>query len=106
MVLRESGKYKDALDHIEKNESYIVDKLAVVSIKGRFEPLRLSMRLEKNISLFLKAEMNYKIGEISRAEALYNDLIDRNPDNLEYYQKLELCKNMSKYICSRKIFAF
>ncbi len=43
--------------------------------------------------------MHYNLGEISKAEALYYDLIDRNPDNLEYYQKLQLCKSLGERIC-------
>lgn len=73
MVMREAGLYAQALEHILKNENSIVDKLAVEEIKG---------------DCYLNLNNAEKVDEI------YNNLIERNPDNLKYYRILEKYKNL------------
>ncbi|XP_070553999.1 N-alpha-acetyltransferase 15, NatA auxiliary subunit-like [Ptychodera flava] len=67
-VMREAGVYQEALDHLNKYENQICDKLAI-----------------KEIS----AELNLKLNKFKEAEALYHDLTARNPENHEYYSCLE-----------------
>ena len=37
------------------------------------------------------AEIHLEKGQFSAAETLYRSLIERNPDNLTYYEQLEKC---------------
>lgn len=65
-ILRESGDADKALKHIEEFESQIVDKLAVKEIVG---------------------ELCLTLGDYAKAEAIFEGLIKRNPENTLYYQK-------------------
>ena len=75
MVLREAGLYSKAIEHLNKNESFIVDKLCVEE---------------------LRAEAHMKLSLFDKAQEIYLNLVDRNPDKLLYYKQLEICKNLSK----------
>lgn len=66
-VIKESGNYEKAMQHMEKYQVEILDKLAVKETKG---------------DLCLKLE---RFGD---AVAIYKDLIKRNPENTLYYNKL------------------
>ena len=68
MIIRESGKMKEALDHLITHEHQIPDKLAVTE---------------------LKAYINLELNNHKEAENYYWDLLNRNPENVGYYQQLE-----------------
>lgn len=68
MVLREKGNMQDALDHLDKYDSQIVDRLFVQETKG---------------------EIYLQMGRTSEAAVVYTDLINRNPENWAYYKGLE-----------------
>lgn len=74
MVIREAGFYAQAVEHLNKFESNIVDKLAVEEFR---------------------AELYFKLNLLDKSKEIYLNLIERNPDNLLYYKQLELCKNLS-----------
>ena len=74
MVLREAGSYSKAIEHLNRNDVYIVDKLCVEE---------------------LKAESFMKLSQFDRAQEIYLNLIDRNPDKLAYYKQLATCRNLS-----------
>ncbi|KAG7304786.1 hypothetical protein JYU34_010151 [Plutella xylostella] len=67
MVLAESGQYERALQHLHKFSSQILDKLAI----------------KEN-----SAEYYLKLKRFKEAEAVYEDLLKRNPENVMYYHKL------------------
>ncbi|XP_030638927.1 N-alpha-acetyltransferase 15, NatA auxiliary subunit a [Chanos chanos] len=67
-VLREAGLFKEALDHLTSHEKQICDKLAVEETKGE---------------LFLKLDRSAEAAEV------YQNLLERNPENWSYYQGLE-----------------
>ena len=60
---------------LEDNQKYILDKLT----------------LEE-----MRADSCVKANQKAKAIKIYEDLIERNPDNLVYYKKLEECLNLSK----------
>ncbi|EDO40471.1 predicted protein, partial [Nematostella vectensis] len=68
MVLRESGQLNEAIKYLDTNEPLICDKLAIKEVQGQ---------------IFIE------LGERSKAEAIYRDLIKRNPENHSYYKRLE-----------------
>lgn len=67
LVIQESGDYKSALKHLEDNQDQIVDKLT----------------LKENLG-----ELNLKLKQNEKAAKYYDQLIQRNPENTLYYQKL------------------
>ncbi|XP_002740751.1 N-alpha-acetyltransferase 15, NatA auxiliary subunit [Saccoglossus kowalevskii] len=73
-VMRESGMFNEALNHLETYERQICDKLAANEIKGA-----LCLRL----------------GKMKEAELIYRDLIARNPENHENYRRLEEALGLS-----------
>ena len=74
MVIREAGLYNKAIEHLNKHQVNIVDKLCVEELKG---------------------ESYMKLGLFEKAQEIYLNLIDRNPDHLASYKQLEICKNLS-----------
>lgn len=68
MVIRESGTLEEALQHLEKYEEQISDKLSVLETR---------------------AEILVQLGRLDKAEEIYRELLNRNPENLAYYQGLE-----------------
>jgi len=70
MILREQGKDKECLEHIEKYEHLMTDKL----------------KLQEN-----KALLHMKLGNHSEAEKIYRELVKRNPENKLYYEGIEKC---------------
>ncbi|KAL4230867.1 N-alpha-acetyltransferase 15 [Mactra antiquata] len=68
LLLRESGKMQEALDHLEKFDSQIVDRLTVSETRG---------------------EIYLKLGRYKDAAVIYTDLINRNPENWDYFKGLE-----------------
>jgi peptide alpha-N-acetyltransferase len=77
MVYAEAGLYEKALKHLDENEKYIVDKL----------------KLQE-----MRADCYYNLNKMDQATKLYEELLERNPDNLLYYKKLESCLNLSNMI--------
>lgn len=69
-ILREQGKFKESLDHLEKYEERITDKLKVQELKAS-----LMMQLDKP----------------DKAEEVYRQLVKRNPENVLYYEGIEKC---------------
>ncbi|XP_026318043.1 N-alpha-acetyltransferase 15, NatA auxiliary subunit [Hyposmocoma kahamanoa] len=74
MVLAESGQYERALQHLQKFQSQILDKLSVKETSG---------------------EYLLKLKRYKEAETVYEDLLKRNPENVMYYQKLVEAKQLS-----------
>merc|ERR1712001_10506 len=69
MVMQESGDYAGALAHLDKYEDQICDKLSLLENRG----------------------LNFiRTKQLEEAELIYLDLIQRNPGNHLYYQKLEI----------------
>jgi peptide alpha-N-acetyltransferase len=75
MVYSEGGHYEKSIKFLEDNQKYILDKLT----------------LEE-----MRADSCVKANQKAKAIKIYEDLIERNPDNLVYYKKLEECLNLSK----------
>lgn len=75
MVLAESGQYERALQHLQKFESQILDKLSVKETSG---------------------EYYLKLNRFKEAEGIYEDLLKRNPENVLYYSKLIEAKQLIK----------
>jgi len=70
MILEETNKDQECLEHLEKYEQYVTDKLKVQETKGM---------------------LNLKLGNVKMAETIYKDLIKKNPENCMYYFELEKC---------------
>ncbi|XP_055523515.1 N-alpha-acetyltransferase 15, NatA auxiliary subunit [Wyeomyia smithii] len=74
-VIRESGNYEKALQHLKKYQSQILDTLAVREAVG---------------------ELCLKLDRHEEATTIYHELIKRNPENIAYYQQylkaLKLCE--------------
>jgi len=70
MILREQGKDQESLDHLEKYQKFITDRLKVQEIK---------------------ALLYMKLGQAKKAEDIYRDLVKRNPENTLYYEGIEQC---------------
>jgi len=68
LMLRESGKYQQALDHLKDNEEKILDKCSLDEIKG---------------------DLCMKLHDYKNAENIFVGLLERNPENISYYEKLE-----------------
>lgn len=66
-MIQESGDYKFALKHLEDHQDQIVDKLT----------------LKENLG-----ELNLKLKQNEKAAKYFDQLIQRNPENTLYYQKL------------------
>ena len=74
MVYYEAGLYDKAIKHLEENAKYILDKLKLEEMRGN---------------------SYLKMNNMERATQTYQDLIDRNADNIIYYRKLEECLKLS-----------
>lgn len=70
MVMREAGRAEDALQHLSKYEKQICDKLAVAEIRG---------------------ELYLQLNKKSRALSIYDSLLQRNPENRDYFAAAERC---------------
>ncbi|KAJ3659247.1 hypothetical protein Zmor_010948 [Zophobas morio] len=75
LVIQESGDLKEALKHLESSQDQIVDKLT----------------LKENLG-----ELNLKLKNFDKAAKHYEELIQRNPENTIYYNKLIDAKNLAK----------
>uniref|UniRef100_A0A915BNH6 Acetyltransferase n=2 Tax=Parascaris univalens TaxID=6257 RepID=A0A915BNH6_PARUN len=73
MILRESGQLELALKKLEENALHIVDRVAYMETRGD-----LLMQLNEPID----------------AERVYWQLIERNPENIEYYKRVEMCRGL------------
>merc|ERR1712001_784657 len=69
MVMQESEDHAGALAHLDKYEDQICDKLSLLENRG----------------------LNFiRTKQLEKAELIYRDLIQRNPENHLYYQQLEV----------------
>lgn len=73
MLYKEAGMFENSIKHLEENEKYIVDKLNL---------------FENKADSFLKQK------KLDEAAKIYESLIERNPDNVIYYRKLEECLSL------------
>jgi len=71
LVVRESGDVSAALEHLDQYEAAICDKISRKETRGKY-------------LLELK--------RFAEADAVYVDLLKRNPENHEYYRQLELAR--------------
>ncbi|XP_065201361.1 N-alpha-acetyltransferase 15, NatA auxiliary subunit [Planococcus citri] len=80
MVIQESGAYEEALKHLQTNKDQIYDKVTIQETFG---------------SLYLKLGMH------NEALNEFNKLLERNPENIDYYCKLhdaeKLTTDQEKY---------
>uniref|UniRef100_A0A182PEH1 N-alpha-acetyltransferase 15, NatA auxiliary subunit n=1 Tax=Anopheles epiroticus TaxID=199890 RepID=A0A182PEH1_9DIPT len=74
-VIQEAGNHEQALQHLKDCGSQILDKLAVQESKGA---------------------LCLKLGRHEEAIPIYKGLIERNPDNTEYYRKLMEARKLSE----------
>lgn len=74
-MIQESGDLKLALKHLEKFSDQIVDKLT----------------LKENLG-----EVNLRLENWNKASEIYEELIQRNPENTVYYKKLIEAKRLTK----------
>ncbi|CAI5444592.1 unnamed protein product [Caenorhabditis angaria] len=70
MILREAGRFKDALHALEQNSTHIADRVAYQEIRGT---------------------LLMELGHFEEAQKVWKQLLDRNPESLEYYNQLEAC---------------
>lgn len=75
MVIRESGDLKHALSHLENSQDQIVDKLTLKECLG---------------------ELNLQLKEYKKAAVYYRELIQRNPENTNYFTKLIEAKQLKE----------
>lgn len=75
-ILFDAGNVSKALEELEKDISYIKDKLSYLSYKAKYLMI---------------------LGNTKEASILYRKLIQRNPDDLENYKNLELCLGTSDW---------
>ncbi|XP_052794232.1 N-alpha-acetyltransferase 15, NatA auxiliary subunit-like [Mya arenaria] len=68
LVIRESGKREDALAHLAKYETQIVDKQALLETRG---------------------EILFELGRTEESVTVYTELVNRNPENWAFYRGLE-----------------
>jgi tetratricopeptide (TPR) repeat protein len=68
MVVRESGNVSGALAHLDEYESAICDKIIFREIRGKYL---------------------LELGRLEEADAVYVELLKRNPENHEYYKRME-----------------
>lgn len=74
MVIQESGDLKQALKHLEIFSYQIVDKLTYKENLG---------------------DLHLRLADWHKAEEIYEELIDRNPENTLYYKKLIEAKRLT-----------
>lgn len=74
LVYCEAGLYDQCLKHLEDNRRYLLDKLNAEETKG---------------------DIYLKTGKKDLAVKTYENLIERNPDNVSYYKKLIECSNLT-----------
>ncbi|KFB46843.1 AGAP002284-PA-like protein [Anopheles sinensis] len=65
-VIQEAGHYEKALQHLKTHEQQILDKLTVQEMTG---------------------DLCLKLGRHEEALPIFKELIERNPDNTEYFRK-------------------
>lgn len=68
MVLREAGLLEEALNHLNKYEEQICDKLSVLETK---------------------AQLYLELQQYQEAKNVYTELLNRNPENHAYYRGIE-----------------
>ena len=71
MVVRESGNIAAALAHLDQYEGAICDKISLRETRGKYL---------------------LELGRFEEAEAVYVELLKRNPENHEYYRQLEVAR--------------
>jgi len=72
LVIKESGNVSGALSHLDEYESAISDKISMKECRGRYL---------------------IELDRLSEADAVYVDLMKRNPENHDYYRQLEVARN-------------
>ncbi|KAK5978049.1 NMDA receptor-regulated protein 1 [Trichostrongylus colubriformis] len=75
MILCEAGQLEEALSKLEENAAVIVDKVTYMERRG---------------SILMD------LGRMEDAEKVYRQLIDRNPENISYYDRLETCLGLGE----------
>nr|CDJ90610.1 Tetratricopeptide TPR2 and Tetratricopeptide TPR-3 and Serine threonine protein kinase-related domain containing protein [Haemonchus contortus] len=75
MILCEAGLLEEALSKLEENATVIVDKVTYMERRGA---------------------ILMDLGRMDEAEKVYRQLIDRNPENIGYYDKLEICLGLGE----------
>lgn len=68
-IISEAGNYQKALDHLEKDDDQIKDRLSVLEYKAKYYMY---------------------LGKTKEASLIYRELLKRNPDNVDYYNLLEI----------------
>ncbi|CAJ0941038.1 unnamed protein product, partial [Mesorhabditis belari] len=74
MIMREAGQYSKALELLEENAALVIDRRVYHETRG---------------SLLLS------LGQNEAAANVYQMLLKRNPENLDYYKQLEVCMGLT-----------
>eukprot|EP00039_Didymoeca_costata_P007273 m.97972 g.97972 ORF g.97972 m.97972 type:complete len:837 (+) comp13620_c0_seq3:102-2612(+) len=69
-ILADGGKLQDALDYIFKNRKRVCDERGMDH---------------------MVAEIHLNLGQVDKAEEMYRELLQQNPENENYYYALEKC---------------
>jgi len=83
MILRESGKTRDAIKHLTDYSKFITDKVQVKE---------------------LQASLHMELDEMKEAENIYRELLKRNPENWSYYRKVEECLKLDHEVDRSSIY--
>lgn len=76
-ILKETEKFRDALDLLEENAAIIPDKLTYLETR---------------------ADLQFKLGEITNAQNGYEFLLKRNANNVDYMKKIEECITVCEFL--------
>jgi len=90
--LEESGAYVEALTHLETNENYIYDKTTFLETLGKLFLLRplTSIYFHCLCRLFtIIGRLHFKLNQPQEAITVFETLLVKNPDDVEYYRGLE-----------------
>lgn len=91
-IYQEAQIFEQSIKHLDENKNYILDKLSLLEKKGF---LKKKKKLFQNLKFFNHLAFALKqLNKNAEAAVIYEELIDRNPDNLFYFQSLEVCYNL------------
>lgn len=98
MVMREAGSYDDALNHLNKYEEQICDKLSVMEARGMFTNMfllqfKMSFIIKLMVfQIFYLAQLHLDLKQLKESRDMYVELLNRNHENHAYYKGLETAR--------------
>jgi peptide alpha-N-acetyltransferase len=87
MILTEAGHPEQALTRLEENSACITDRLKYFETRGNF----LLMLKITSPPFHILASLLMMLGRMDEAERAFWKLVERNPDNVNYYKQIEKC---------------